>query len=461
MRTLRWNLRGDDVKQLQQKLTDLGYNLGPVDGHFGIKTLSAVRLFQSAKGLPVDGVAGPQTLQALGMTAAAGTSTTPTPTMTTPPGSNKAVSLHIGLNLVNPAGYNGWDGKLNGCEGDAHTYESIATAEGFATNRLLTPDATSTNVLGFVKQIAASLKSGDMFMLTYAGHGGQKPNNSTDPEDDGMDETWCLYDRELLDDEINNALADFAPGVSIVLISDSCHSGTIQRRRGELLKELIARGREYALAKEVYYVGKTVQATSSRAAADPFRAFELVPGPPTVRPAQPATRELEIGPEVSDPVSGLVGAGVGGGGSSSRLEVNLDLGGGVFSRGRAGDDADGKVVTRDMPYDVMTELWQDRQKAAMYDAIRAAVPERAIVAAGVLISGCQDSQLSQETPPPSSAGVMTSTLASVWANNTWDSGSFDKFHRVILSQMKADQTPNLVGFGQGWQQLMARTPFNR
>lgn len=454
MRTLRWNMRGDDVKQLQQKLTDLGYNLGPVDGHFGYRTLSAVRLFQSAKGLPIDGVAGPQALHALGMTEAAGTSTTST--TATPPGSNKAVSLHIGLNLVDPAGYNGWDGKLNGCEGDAHTYERIATAEGFATNHLLTTDATSANVLGFVNQIAASLKSGDMFMLTYAGHGGQKPNNSTDPEDDGMDETWCLYDRELLDDEINNALAAFAPGVSIVLISDSCHSGTIQRRRGEPLKELIARGREYAMAKEVYYVGKTVQA-SSRAAADPFRAFELVPGPPTVRPAQPTTRELEMEPRISVPVSGLGGDG----GNSSRFEVNLDLGGGVFSRSSAGDDAHGKVITRDMPYDVMTELWQDRQKAAMYDAIRAAVPEYAVVAAGVLISGCQDSQLSQETAPPSSAGVMTSTLASVWANNTWDSGSFDKLHRVILSQMKADQTPNLVGFGQGWQQLMARTPFNR
>jgi hypothetical protein len=457
MRTLRWRMSGDDVKQLQQKLTDLGYHPGPVDGHFGYQTLSAVRLFQSARGLPVDGVAGPQTLQALGLTAAAGISTTPTPA--TPSGPNKAVSLHIGLNLVNPAGYKGWDGKLNGCEGDAHTYESIATAEGFATNRLLTTDATSANVLDFIRRIAASLKSGDMFMLTYAGHGGQKPNNSPDPEDDGMDETWCLYDRELLDDEINNALADFAPGVNIVLISDSCHSGTIQRRRGESLTELIARGRDYALAKEVYYVGKTMQATSFRAAADPFRTFELVPGPPTVRSALPATRELGTGPEVSDPVSGLVGAGAGG--NSSRLEVNLDLGGGVFSRSRTGDDSDGRVVTRDMPYDLMTELWQDRQKAAMYDAIRAAVPDREVVAAGVLISGCQDSQLSQETPPPSSAGVMTSTLAGVWANNTWDSGSFDKFHRVIVGQMKADQTPNLVGFGRGWQDLMARTPFNR
>jgi hypothetical protein len=459
MRTLRWGMRGDDVQQLQQKLTDLGYNLGRVDGHFGYKTLSAVRLFQSATGLPVDGVAGPQTLQALGMTAAAGTSTTPNSTTTTSPGSNRAVSLHIGLNLVSPAGYNGWDGKLSGCEGDARTYESIAMAEGFATNHLLTPDATSKNVLDFVKQIATSLKSGDIFMFTYAGHGGQKPNNSADQEDDGMDETWCLYDRELLDDEINNALADFAPGVSIVLISDSCHSGTIQRGPGEPLEQFIARGRDYALAKESYYVGKTVQATSSRAAFDPFRSFEFVPGPPTVRPVLPATRGLEIGPDVRRPLSRLVGAGAGG--SSSRLDVNLDLGGGLFSRGRAGDSAAGTVVTRDMPYDLMTELWQDRQKAAMYDAIRAAVPERAIVAAGVLISGCQDSQLSQETPPPSSAGVMTSTLARVWANNTWDSGSFDKFHRVILSQMKADQTPNLVGFGQGWQQLMARTPFNR
>lgn len=58
---LRKGSTGDDVKDLQQKLTDLGYSTGPIDGSFGNVTESAVVQYQKDKKLVVDGVVGNQT----------------------------------------------------------------------------------------------------------------------------------------------------------------------------------------------------------------------------------------------------------------------------------------------------------------------------------------------------------------------------------------------------------------
>ena len=49
---------GDAVVTLQTKLNELGYNCGEVDGIFGQNTLNAVKAFQTAKGLTVDGIVG-------------------------------------------------------------------------------------------------------------------------------------------------------------------------------------------------------------------------------------------------------------------------------------------------------------------------------------------------------------------------------------------------------------------
>jgi N-acetylmuramoyl-L-alanine amidase len=59
-------LRGDDVAELQQRLADMGFASGRVDGIFGTLTENAVRRFQRNVGLPVDGRCGPATFAALG-----------------------------------------------------------------------------------------------------------------------------------------------------------------------------------------------------------------------------------------------------------------------------------------------------------------------------------------------------------------------------------------------------------
>lgn len=58
---------GPLVKQLQQRLKDKGFNPGDIDGVLGLGTKAAVRAFQKANGLEADGVVGPQTWNALGM----------------------------------------------------------------------------------------------------------------------------------------------------------------------------------------------------------------------------------------------------------------------------------------------------------------------------------------------------------------------------------------------------------
>ena len=59
--TLRYGSRGTDVQFLQHMLTSKGYNAGSVDGIFGVKTLDAVKTFQSKNGLSIDGIVGQKT----------------------------------------------------------------------------------------------------------------------------------------------------------------------------------------------------------------------------------------------------------------------------------------------------------------------------------------------------------------------------------------------------------------
>ncbi|MHB8842656.1 MAG: L,D-transpeptidase family protein [Candidatus Aquicultor sp.] len=63
--TLKVGDTGKDVKRLQQRLTDLRYSPGPIDGRFSGRTYHAVIAFQKVNGLHRDGVVGPNTLRAL------------------------------------------------------------------------------------------------------------------------------------------------------------------------------------------------------------------------------------------------------------------------------------------------------------------------------------------------------------------------------------------------------------
>ena len=59
--TLHYGSRGEEVRSLQQSLIALGYLKGSADGIFGYQTEKAVKSYQRAKGLTVDGLAGKAT----------------------------------------------------------------------------------------------------------------------------------------------------------------------------------------------------------------------------------------------------------------------------------------------------------------------------------------------------------------------------------------------------------------
>lgn len=55
------------VKEVQERLNELGYDCGKADGKMGEKTTSALKKFQKDSGLTADGKVGPKTIEALGL----------------------------------------------------------------------------------------------------------------------------------------------------------------------------------------------------------------------------------------------------------------------------------------------------------------------------------------------------------------------------------------------------------
>jgi hypothetical protein len=267
----------------------------------------------------------------------------------------KGISLHVGLNLVDPNHYQGWSGPLTACEADAADMADIAKANGFTPSSLLTKAATRQAVTGAIQRAAAQLARGDIFFLSYSGHGGHLPDLNGD-EDDLQDETWCLYDGELLDDENYDLLSKFAEGVRIIVLSDSCHSGTV--------------------TKFAYYYNNMPVALLAASA----------------------------------------GAGTG-----------------------------AAPVYRAMPRDVALKTY--RANRAFYDKIggNAALKDAAtrVKASTILISGCQDNQLSADG---AFNGLFTGTLLRARGDGSSKKGYRD-LHSAIVNRMPPDQTPNFFTVG--------------
>ncbi|MGI6214279.1 MAG: peptidoglycan-binding domain-containing protein [Christensenellales bacterium] len=90
--------KGNDVKNLQQKLRDLGYLKGSADGDFGKETEDALKAFQRRNNLTADGIAGRATLSRLNSSSAKRAPATPKPTpkATPTPKVNENLYLQLG-----------------------------------------------------------------------------------------------------------------------------------------------------------------------------------------------------------------------------------------------------------------------------------------------------------------------------------------------------------------------------
>lgn len=143
---------------------------------------------------------------------------------------NKGFGLCIGVNEVDNQNYPLWLPRLQVCEKDALSIKNLLNSRGFHVKTLLTVKATFQLVKETIKAIAKEASKGDIVIIYYSGHGSQMADKNDD-EQDNYDETWCLYDKQLIDDELTKLWIEFSYGVRIFLLSDSCHSGTIAEKQ--------------------------------------------------------------------------------------------------------------------------------------------------------------------------------------------------------------------------------------
>lgn len=140
----------------------------------------------------------------------------------------KKLALCIGIN-----NYPGTDMDLAGCVNDANDWAAELAQRGFSVAKLLDEQATKAGMVDGFSRVIGQADSGDVVVITYSGHGTYQYDTDGD-EADGLDEALCPHDirtlgAALIDDEIHAIFKTRRDGVHLVLISDSCHSGTVNR----------------------------------------------------------------------------------------------------------------------------------------------------------------------------------------------------------------------------------------
>lgn len=144
--------------------------------------------------------------------------------------SPRGMSLHVGVNHVDTTHY-GPITVLKGCINDALAMTELASNQNFEVLATLVEEqATRDAVKAKIAHAAENLQPGDIFFYTYSGHGSNLRDMNEDEkgtaEEAKFDETWCLYDGMLIDDEAGELWAKFKPGVRVLVLLDCCHSGT-------------------------------------------------------------------------------------------------------------------------------------------------------------------------------------------------------------------------------------------
>lgn len=133
-------------------------------------------------------------------------------------------ALLVGINYV------GSENELYGCIQDA---ENIASRlVGFKTINKLTDytamKPTKVNIVREFTKLVSDAVSGDCLLFAFSGHGSQVNDNNGD-EVDGKDEGLYTLDNKLIiDDELNLIIRKrLRTGVTLFVLTDCCHSGTI------------------------------------------------------------------------------------------------------------------------------------------------------------------------------------------------------------------------------------------
>lgn len=127
---------------------------------------------------------------------------------------------------------------LAGAVNDARDLAGTLRAGGAEVVLLLDADATRARILEEWSAIAGGVGAGDSVVLTYAGHGVQMPEALPGDEADGKDEVFILHGFEtegpglgerIRDNDVAAMLRQLPREVPVLLVADSCHSGTMTR----------------------------------------------------------------------------------------------------------------------------------------------------------------------------------------------------------------------------------------
>ena len=136
-------------------------------------------------------------------------------------------ALCIGIN-----DYPGTDSDLAGCVNDANDWANALEDRGFTVEKMLDKQAKGAAMRSAIRDIVARAKSGDCVVIQYSGHGSFVPDLDGD-EPDGTDECLCPHDvaskGPITDDELFDLYSARKHGVRLLMISDSCNSGTVTR----------------------------------------------------------------------------------------------------------------------------------------------------------------------------------------------------------------------------------------
>jgi metacaspase-1 len=124
--------------------------------------------------------------------------------------------------------YPGTSNDLQGCVNDANDWRALLNEHGFETSLLLDSQATRQNIKAALESLVLSVKQGDVAVFTYSGHGTQSLDLSGD-EGDIYDEAIYVYDGMIVDDDLRAIIDKIDPQATLVVVSDSCFSGTVTR----------------------------------------------------------------------------------------------------------------------------------------------------------------------------------------------------------------------------------------
>ncbi len=138
-------------------------------------------------------------------------------------------ALCVGIN------YPGTESALAGCVNDATDWAELLRREGYVVGLLLDGGATGADIVGALSEMAAQSRWGDRVVFTFSGHGTWVPDRDGD-EADGRDEALCPSDFTtngvITDDQLQSVFGAASRGVGSLILSDSCHSGTVSRFAG-------------------------------------------------------------------------------------------------------------------------------------------------------------------------------------------------------------------------------------